>query len=244
MNASRALPRPRQAGLDRDMELGRGPTLLHFIDVDGRAAGELIFARPAHLHDAGQHGVGRLERGHAHADRAKPPDLMLRRNGALLPGVGRADPTVVDQGEPLALRILEFEGRSTVPRGDRLLHYAMFAQSCAPPFQARFAIDPERGADDGMRPAAFARHGPVEEGKIGTRRRLPIGIEEVIGADIVLIDRLLHEPHAEHARVEGVVRRRVGRDRREVMNPFELHGSPSARNDIVGSPRPSFKTAS
>ena len=56
----------------------------------------------------------------------------------------------------------------------------------------------------------------------GERQR--VGIEQVIGADVVLVDGLLHQPHAERAGVEAHVARRIGGDRGQMMDAGELHG--------------------
>ena len=82
----------------------------------------------------------------------------------------------------------------------------------------------ERRAGDRVGAAALGRGRPVEEGDVGPRRTETVGIEEVIGADVVLVDGLLDQPEAEDARVEIDVLRRLGRDRREVMDAGELHG--------------------
>ena len=56
------------------------------------------------------------------------------------------------------------------------------------------------------------RHlGPGEEGEVGPRAALGVGVEEVVGAGVVLVDALLDQPHAEHAGVEvEVLLRRTG----------------------------------
>ena len=43
---------------------------------------------------------------------------------------------------------------------------------------------------------------PRKEGQVRARVPLGVGVEEVIGAGVVLVDALLHQPHAEHAGVE------------------------------------------
>ena len=51
-----------------------------------------------------------------------------------------------------------------------------------------------------------------------------VGIEQVIGAGIVLVDALLDEPHAEHAGVEVEVLLRRSGDGRDVMQAVDaLH---------------------
>ena len=53
---------------------------------------------------------------------------------------------------------------------------------------------------------------------------LRVGVEEVVGAGIVLVDAALHEPHAEHAGVEVEVLLRGSGDRGDVVEPVDaLH---------------------
>jgi len=47
----------------------------------------------------------------------------------------------------------------------------------------------------------------------------------VVHGRVVLVDRLLDEPEPERAGVELDVLRRVARDRGDVVDAFELHGS-------------------
>jgi hypothetical protein len=71
---------------------------------------------------------------------------------------------------------------------------------------------------------AARRHaGELEEGEVGPRAALLVGVEEVIDARVVLIDRLLDHPQAQDARVEVDVPGRVGGDARYVVDAFELH---------------------
>ena len=51
-----------------------------------------------------------------------------------------------------------------------------------------------------------------------------VGVEEVVGARIVLVDAPLDEPHAEHAGVEVEVLLRRSGDRGDVMQPVDTHG--------------------
>ena len=83
--------------------------------------------------------------------------------------------------------------------------------------------DAKRGAGDRMRAAPLRRRRPVEEGDVGAGRREAVGVEQMIGADVVLVDGLLDQPHAEHALVEAAVAGRVGRNRGQMMDAFELH---------------------
>ena len=78
--------------------------------------------------------------------------------------------------------------------------------------------------------ALLARHRPVEESQIAAGRGFAVGIEQVIGGDVVLIDRLLHEAHAEQAGIESDIARRIGGDGGEMMDAGELHGVPPGVN--------------
>ena len=71
------------------------------------------------------------------------------------------------------------------------------------------------------RPAA--RAGVLEEGDVGAGAALLVGVEEVVDGRIVLVDRLLDQPEAEHARVEVHVPGRVAGDQRDVVDAFEPH---------------------
>src|SRR4051812_34750685 len=59
---------------------------------------------------------------------------------------------------------------------------------------------------------------PRKEGEDATRRPFAITIVEVIGARVVEVDRLLHQPHPEGASVEVDVLLRISGDGRDVMD--------------------------
>ena len=66
---------------------------------------------------------------------------------------------------------------------------------------------------------------PLHLDEVGAGRGEAIGIEQVIGGDVVLVDRLLDQPHAENAGVKGQIFLRMGGNRRQVMDAGELHGA-------------------
>ena len=74
-----------------------------------------------------------------------------------------------------------------------------------------------------MRAAPLRRHRPVEEREIGAGAALRVGVEQVIRAHVVLIDRALHETHAERLRVEEMVVANLRRDRGQMMNAEKIH---------------------
>src|SRR5919106_2479116 len=70
---------------------------------------------------------------------------------------------------------------------------------------------------------AAPRTGVLEEGDVGPRATLLVGVEEVIDGRVVLVDRLLDHPQPEHARIEVDVARRVPGDARDVVDAVEPH---------------------
>ena len=50
-----------------------------------------------------------------------------------------------------------------------------------------------------------------------------VGVEEVVGAHVVLVDAPLHQPHAQRLRVEAIVVADVGGDGGEVVDAGEIH---------------------
>ncbi len=71
--------------------------------------------------------------------------------------------------------------------------------------------------------AARLRPRKFEEGDVGAGAAVLIGVEEVVDAGGVLIDRLLHHAQAERAGVEVDVALGVGCDRGDVVNAFKFH---------------------
>ena len=105
--------------------------------------------------------------------------------------------------EALALGVLEVERRAAVALGDR--------RCCTPSSSRRRATSRGVASPATRRPVrAIAcvprrsrRDRPVEEGQVGAGRRHAVGVEQVVGADVVLVDGLLHQPHAQRVGVEG-----------------------------------------
>ena len=59
-----------------------------------------------------------------------------------------------------------------------------------------------------------------------------VGVEQVVDGRVVLVDRLLDDPEAEHAHVEVDVPRRVAGDAGDVVDALELHARTVARRTI------------
>ena len=71
--------------------------------------------------------------------------------------------------------------------------------------------------------AAPARARILEEGDVGARAPLLVGVEEVVDGRVVLVDRLLDEPETQSPRIELDIPRRVAGDPGDVVDSFELH---------------------
>src|SRR3954465_6866375 len=69
-----------------------------------------------------------------------------------------------------------------------------------------------------------------KEGDVGPRITGLVRVEQVVDGRVVLVDRLLDEPQAEHPRVEVDVARSVAGDARDVVDAVELHATPASRN--------------
>ena len=63
----------------------------------------------------------------------------------------------------------------------------------------------------------------LEEGDVRAGIAVLVPVEQVVDGGVVLVDALLDEPQPEHPRVEVDVAWRIPRDRRDVVDPLELH---------------------
>jgi hypothetical protein len=73
--------------------------------------------------------------------------------------------------------------------------------------------------------AAWLRAGVLEEGDVGTGRAVLVGVEQVVDARVVLVDRLLDQAKTEHARIEVHVARGVAGDQGDVVDAVDrAHG--------------------
>ena len=78
--------------------------------------------------------------------------------------------------------------------------------------------DPQSRAGNRAGAVAIGRHlRPVEKGQFGAGMAQLVAIEQVISRDVVLVDRLLDQPHAQNLGVELDVSLGFGRNRGHVM---------------------------
>ena len=150
---------------------------------------------------------------------SKPWSAMLGRNLRML----RDERRVVDRrdDEPVAqaLRILE----ASRPPSSRATHVGLARESLLPEVERRVR---RRRATRPCAPSRRRRARAATPGYSKNVMSLPgapglVRVEEVVDGRVVLVDRLLHEPQAEDARVEVDVARRVGRDARDVVDAVE-----------------------
>ena len=85
--------------------------------------------------------------------------------------------------------------------------------------------DPQSGSRDAVGAALLGRGRKIEERQIGPRIGFAVGVEQVVCANVILIDGLLHQTHAQQAGVERQIFARFGRNRRQMMDSRQLHCS-------------------
>lgn len=128
-----------------------------------------------------------------------------------------------DETKPLPLATLEVERRTAVSNRDYRVRDADLIEPLLPPCQACFTGDAKPRMHDAAPASPLARHRPVEKRDVRAWRCGTVGVKQMLGRNVVLVDRLFHEAQAKHARIEGVVARHVGGDSGEVLESGELH---------------------
>jgi hypothetical protein len=190
----------------------------------GRVFRMRVVAHPRHVHHGGEHGVGWRAVEDAQHNRPKSADLMLGRHWAALPRTGVARAAVIDETQPLPFGIFEIECQPAVAPGDLAVANCRFGKPVFPPAQSRFTRNTQRRATDAVVAVARRQRSKIEERQVGAGPCQRVGIEQVVGADIILVDCLLDEPHAERAGIERDVAGCVRGNRREVVDAGQLHG--------------------
>ena len=223
MDAAGARARRLETTLLGDVQLrahATGAHLVHVHDVP-RVLGVRVLAHGTHP-DRPQHGVRRRDRRHAQRDGTQPPDLVLRRHRAPVPGVRVANAIVGDEREPLALGVLEVERQSRVALHDLSRPHAQLAEPHLPVVERLGVGHAQRGTRDRSRAARLGRHRPVEEGEVGPRCPLRVGVEQMISAHVVLVHGTLDEAHPHGAGIEVMVVPDLRRDRRQMVDALQL----------------------
>src|SRR5204863_3205133 len=113
------------------------------------------------------------------------------------------------------------------PAVDLLGRDVMLGESPGPELKRFGRSNPPEDAVD--HPVAGSARGDpriLEEGDVRAGIPLLVRVEEVVDGRVVLVDRLLHHPQAENARIEVDVRLRLSGDRGDVMYPLQAHICP------------------
>ena len=179
--------------------------------------------RRAHVEEPLKNAIRPVELRNADRDRTQAADLLLGRHRATFPRICVSDCAVIDENEALTLWIFEMQGPPAVTLDDSMVTYLAFVQSFQPPLQRGLAANAQPGANDAVSSPFLASSGPVKESKVCSGTALPVGVEEMIGGNVVLIDCLFHEAHPENVCVKSVIAPGVCRDRCEMMDSVELH---------------------
>jgi hypothetical protein len=100
---------------------------------------------------------------------------------------------------------------------------ARLLQAVAPVTETFLAGDAQSRARDAVAPAPLRRRRKIEESEVGAGIGLSVGVEQMVGADVVLVDGLLDQPHAEQAGIKRQILARFGRNRGQMVNPRQQH---------------------
>jgi hypothetical protein len=83
-------------------------------------------------------------------------------------------------------------------------------QAVVPKLEAVVAGNAQAGARDAVGAAALGRRWKIEEGKVCAGIGFAVGIEQMVCTDVILVDGLLHQPHAQQAGIERKILARLG----------------------------------
>ena len=143
-----------------------------------------------------------------------PRPMICRSAGTGLLAQGMTVPRlrIGDQAEALAFEILEIEREVA----GALLDVAGGRHPCSvevvlPPVEIVLAVDAQAGAATVWLPRCSRAACEIEEGEVGAGRGDAVTVEQVIGGGVVLVDRLLDQPHAQRLGVEFDVLLRLRR---------------------------------
>ena len=185
-----------------------------------------IIAHRFHVHHLRQREIGQPQLRHGHGNRSQTADLLLGRHRTFRVRVRRAFAAVIDQRQALAFRVLEVERQAAVALGDVADGDAGDFEPFMPPAQIRRAGDAHAAAGDGVVAALLARRRKIEKGDVAAGRGHAVGIKQVIGGNIILVDGLLDQAQAEQLGVKFDVAGRVGRHGGEMVDAGKLHCGP------------------
>ena len=148
----------------------------------------------------------------------KPAYRVLDRNIVALPRGLRFGARDANEREAHAVGIGEGQNRLTETLLDRLVRHAFFDEAVCPIADGAFRYAEHgllREADTVAAPRSMR---PREERQDRTGMADLVAEIQMVGAGIVVVDRLLDEPKAKNARVEIEIAGRITRNRGHMMN--------------------------
>ena len=123
----------------------------------------------------------------------------------------------------MAFAIFKRQRQPAADLGDIAGVAARLLQAIPPIAKTFLAGDAQGGARNTVAAAPLRRGRKIEERKIGAGIGLRVGVEQVIGADVVLVDGLLDQPHAEQAGIKRQILARFRGNCSQVVNSRQLH---------------------
>src|SRR5215217_30630 len=177
-------PRPPRT----DLEVDDAPIILDVLPND---------TETEHLTEHPSRG---LQLVHRELHRAEAPDARLPRHRAAFPRGTARDPritAVVHQPQPLSLRVGEGDEAPAITLLHAAVLDAVLREPARPELQRLLPRYPELRRRDLTGPRVVRRNpqvGPVEERYLRSRTPKLVAIEQVVGRDVVLVDRLLYQP--------------------------------------------------
>ena len=96
---------------------------------------------------------------------------------------------------------------------------ARFPQAIVPVTQALLAGDAQAGAANAVGSAPLGGDRKIEKSQIGAGIGFSICVEQVVGADVILVDGFLDQPHTQQVCIKGQIFARFCGDGGQVVNP-------------------------
>ena len=136
MNAARTLLNNGQIRLHSDVQLRMWPAAAHLEHMYLRRGIVWVWtiSHLAHVEDAREKDVCRIECRHADYNGAQSSNLPFLRHRAAVPWRRRIPlSTIVDQREALVLGVFKEESGSAIPLEDFTVLHALFVETACPP---------------------------------------------------------------------------------------------------------------
>ena len=216
VNGARAFPCNRGIGLHSDMKFSRNTAFAHAVNVDVACCDARVtkVACQAHSQKLAQDHICLLQLWNAERNGAKTSDLIGLRHRAARPENACTAPLVIQQREALAFRILKIDCRAVVAQDNARMGNLVLLKPIDPPAKRIDTRDTQGSANNRPGSSTGLCNRPFKECDITARCRLAVGVKEMVGGGIILIDGFLDKPHAQNLGVKAKISRSICRDRR------------------------------